>query len=123
MSSRRFVEFVVRARRLVALAPAPEAPERGRVTARRQVGGPFTQFSFRLAFMIDLVYVGLGAMGGAALGRGVADSTPASAVAGALCRGNPSMERSAGPAVDSATARIGALRTATGSSAIPHSMR
>ena len=40
------------------------------IRARRQLGGGgLTQFSFRLAFVIDLAYIGLGALGGAALGR------------------------------------------------------
>jgi len=34
------------------------------------------RFSVRLAFMIDLAYVGLGALGGAALGRAAATSSP-----------------------------------------------
>ena len=33
------------------------------------------QFSFRLAFMIDIGYVGVGALGGAVLGRGIAPSS------------------------------------------------
>ena len=68
--SRRFFELAVRARRLatrsVDLSRAPRGP---RVTARRQVGGELTQFSFRLAFIIDLAYVGFGALGGAAVER------------------------------------------------------
>ena len=51
---RRFIELVVRVRRLVG-----RAPERGTLT----------QFSFRLAFMIDIAYVGMGALGGMAIGR------------------------------------------------------
>ena len=49
------------------------------VRARRQLGGggELTQFSFRLAFVIDLAYIGLGALGGAALGRAAAPLTPA----------------------------------------------
>jgi hypothetical protein len=72
----RFIELVVRARRLVApIARAPRAAGGVRLTARRQLGGELTQFSFRLAFMIDLAYVGLGALGGAALGRAAAPTT------------------------------------------------
>lgn len=72
--SRRFVELVVRARRLVARASVPAAPRpaRGRLTARPEVGREFTQFSFRLALLVDLTYVGIGALGGAALGRATA---------------------------------------------------
>jgi len=66
----RFIELAVRARRLVApTARAPRAAGGVGLTASRQVGGELTQFSFRLAFMIDLAYVGLGALGGAAVGR------------------------------------------------------
>jgi hypothetical protein len=44
------------------------------IRAHRQLGGrELTEFSFRLAFVIDLAYIGLGALGGAALGRA---STP-----------------------------------------------
>ena len=98
--SRRFVELVVRARRLVAPVPARLAPGRGRVTARRQVGGELTQFSFRLAFVIDLVYVGVGAMGGAALGRAVVDPTAVPAIAGPHCsRDSLTTPRSVEPGV------------------------
>ena len=39
------------------------------IRARRQLGGgELTQFSFRFAFVIELAYIGLGALGGAALG-------------------------------------------------------
>ena len=68
---RRFIQLVVRARRLVT--PAPTSPassaKHTRLTGRREVGTELTQFSFRLAFMIDLAYVGVGALGGAAIGR------------------------------------------------------
>ncbi len=48
------------------------------IRARRQLGGgELTQFSFRLAFVIDLAYIGLGALGGAALGRASAPLAPA----------------------------------------------
>ena len=67
---RRFIQLVVRARRLVTHAPtSPASGKRTRLTGRRQVGTELTQFSFRLAFMIDLAYVGVGALGGAAIGR------------------------------------------------------
>jgi len=33
------------------------------------LGNEVTQFSFRLALVIDLAYVGIGALGGAAVGR------------------------------------------------------
>ena len=47
------------------------------IRARRQLGGgKLTQFSFRLAFVIDLAYIGLGALGGAALGRASAPLGP-----------------------------------------------
>lgn len=72
--SRRFVELVVRARRLVARAPVSAATRaaRGRLTARPEIGRELTQFSFRLALLVDLTYVGIGALGGAALGRATA---------------------------------------------------
>ena len=50
------------------------------IRARRQLGGgggELTQFSFRLAFVIDLAYIGLGALGGAALGHASAPLSPA----------------------------------------------
>ena len=75
--SRRFFELAVRARRYVSRAAnASRAPRGARLTARRQVGGELTQFSFRLAFMIDLAYVGIGALGGAAVGRASAPNAP-----------------------------------------------
>ena len=64
--SRHFLELAVRARRFVALPPRPGG---ARVATRRQVGTELTRFSFRLAFMIDLAYVSLGALGGAAIGQ------------------------------------------------------
>src|SRR5688572_1512553 len=69
--SRRFIELVVRARRLVTRAPERvwSERERARPSAHRQLGGELTQFSFRLALMVDLAYVGIGALGGAAIGR------------------------------------------------------
>jgi hypothetical protein len=74
----RFIELAVRARRLVApIVRAPRTTGGVRLTGRRQLGGELTQFSFRLAFVIDLAYVGLGALGGAALGRASAPASPA----------------------------------------------
>lgn len=74
--SRRFFELGVRARRLVTKSLPPVRSAR-RSTARRRVGEELTQFSFRLALIIDLAYVGIGALGGAAIGR--ATLSPASA--------------------------------------------
>lgn len=66
----RLIELAVRARRLVTpVAHLPRAVGDVRLTARRQLGGSLTQFSFRLAFVIDLAYVGMGALGGAAVAR------------------------------------------------------
>lgn len=70
--SRRFVELVVRARRFVTREPGRVSGVPVRHTARRGAGEEVTQFSFRLALMIDLVYVGIGALGGAAIGRAAA---------------------------------------------------
>jgi hypothetical protein len=67
--ARRFIQLAVHARRLVRRASGSTQP---RLTGRRRVGSELTQFSFRLAFMIDLVYVGVGALGGAAVGRATA---------------------------------------------------
>jgi hypothetical protein len=78
--SRRFFELAVRARRYVARTTNPSRAPRGpRLTARRQLGQPgseLTQFSFRLALVMDLAYVGIGALGGAAVGRASAPTTP-----------------------------------------------
>jgi len=46
------------------------------IRAHRQLGGELTEFSFRLAFVIDLAYIGLGALGGAVMGRASAPLTP-----------------------------------------------
>jgi len=47
------------------------------IRAHRQLGRrQLTEFSFRLAFVIDLAYVGLGALGGAALGRAATPLAP-----------------------------------------------
>ena len=70
----RFVEFVVRSRRLAIHGPTRAS--RGVSSARRQVTGEVAQFSFRLAFMIDLAYVGLGALGGAAVDRAARPAAP-----------------------------------------------
>jgi hypothetical protein len=76
--SRGFFELAVRARRYVGRTTnASRAPRGPRLTARRQLGGgELTQFSFRLAFVIDLAYVGIGALGGAAVGRASAPNGP-----------------------------------------------
>jgi hypothetical protein len=83
--SRRFFELAVRARRYVARTTNPSRAPRGpRPTARRQLGqsgGELTQFSFRLALVIDLAYVGIGALGGAAVGRASAPGAPPAAAA------------------------------------------
>ena len=83
---RRFIHLAIRARRLVRHASGTNAPApgHGRPTGRRQVGSELTQFSFRLAFVIDLAYVSLGALGGAAIGRASA-VTPAANCAVAPC--------------------------------------
>ena len=67
--ARRFIQLAVHARRLVRRA---SSSTRSVLPGRRQVGSELTQFSFRLAFVIDLVYVGVGALGGAAVGRATA---------------------------------------------------
>ena len=71
---RRFIQLVVRTRRLVRRASDGSSPgaRRPRLTGRRQVGSELTQFSFRLAFVIDVAYIGVGALGGAAIGRATA---------------------------------------------------
>jgi hypothetical protein len=47
------------------------------IRAHRQRGRrQLTEFSFRLAFVIDLAYIGLGALGGAAVGRAAAPLAP-----------------------------------------------
>ena len=69
----RFLQLVIGARRQSTASSGP---------AGRRQGSPLTQFSFRLAFAIDLAYVGLGALGGAAMNqaaRGSAQAPPASA--------------------------------------------
>lgn len=86
--SRRLFELAVRARRLVTRTTRPRSktPKRTRLTARRQVGQELTQFSFRLAFLIDIAYVGVGALAGAAVGRAASSHMPPSVErAGASC--------------------------------------
>ena len=85
MSSHRFLELVVLARRLVTPAPGNAISRSARKTARRQIGGEITRFSFRLAFMIDLVYVGAGGLGGAALSRATRSATPVDSGAQSPC--------------------------------------
>ena len=84
---RRFIQLVIRARRLVTHASGKDASaqSRGRPTGRRQVGSELTQFSFRLAFVIDLAYVGVGALGGAAIGRATAVTPAASCDVASSC--------------------------------------
>jgi hypothetical protein len=73
----RLIELAVRARRLITpVARPPRAVGGVRLTARRQLGGSLTQFSFRLAFVIDLAYVGMGALGGAAVARAATAYSP-----------------------------------------------
>lgn len=82
----RFIELAVRARRFVTpIARATHTAGGARPTGRRQLGGELTQFSFRLAFVIDLAYAGLGALGGAALGRASATPLPADQQQPAAC--------------------------------------
>jgi hypothetical protein len=71
---RRFIQLALRARRLVRPVSDSSSPgaRRPRLTGRRQVGLELTQFSFRLAFVIDVAYIGVGALGGAAIGRATA---------------------------------------------------
>jgi hypothetical protein len=80
--SRRFFELAVRARRLVTRTtrPTSRAPGGTRLTARRQLGEELTQFSFRLALLIDIAYVGVGALAGAAVGRASSSNAPLPAV-------------------------------------------
>jgi len=99
---RRFIQLVVRARRLVR--PASDGSSRGarrpRVTGRRQVGSELTQFSFRLAFVIDVAYIGVGALGGAAIGRATALPHESPESVAVSCRGSvttPHMATTATP--------------------------
>ena len=76
--SGRFFELAIRARRLVRRTQRRLAsrPHGRRLTGRRQLG-ELTQFSFRLAFAIDVAYIGMGAAGGAALSRASRATPPA----------------------------------------------
>ena len=76
--SRRFIELAVRARRVTS-RPTAASAARTRLTARRGAGADLAQFSFRLALIIDLAYVGMGALGGAAVGRASVSPTSPSA--------------------------------------------
>ena len=91
MSSHRFVELVVLARRFVTPARGRAKSQPTRATGRRQIGGELTQFSFRLAFMIDLVYVGVGAFGGAALTRGALGTSRLDGAAHPPCASGPNV--------------------------------
>ena len=51
------------------------------------MGSELTQFSFRLAFVIDVAYIGVGALGGAAIGRATALPRSPERVA-VSCRGS-----------------------------------
>ena len=97
MSSRRFVELVVLARRFVVPGARDTTPRSPRLTGRRQVGGEITRFSFRLAFMIDLAYVGVGALGGSALHTAI--NAPSGFGTAVVCHGratHPSPDPSSG---------------------------
>ena len=59
------------------------------IRAHRQLGGELTEFSFRLAFVIDLAYIGLGALGGAALGHASAPLAPTARLSPAACVADP----------------------------------
>ena len=89
--SRRFFELAVRARRYVGRTTNPSrAPRGSRLPSHHQLGGELTQFSFRLAFIIDLAYVGFGALGGVAVGRASAPpSPPAEAVSQCSASSHP----------------------------------
>ena len=110
--SRRIFELAVRARRFVARSTNPShAPKGHRLTARRQLGGELTQFSFRLALAIDLTYVGVGALGGAAVGRASATGMPLANRTSSTCSadsigrvgsGASSLPNAQGPRVDTA---------------------
>ena len=83
---RHLFELAVRARRSIARASDPSRAPRGpRLTARRQLGGEVTQFSFRLALVIDLAYIGIGALGGAAVARSSAPGVAAPSQSVAAC--------------------------------------
>lgn len=109
---RRFFELAIRARRRVT--PASGRPGRGaaRLTGRRQIGGELAQFSFRLAFMIDLAYVGIGAVGGAAVGRA---AFPPDGHSPIQCKSEPSAPDSAVTSqhVGADSSAVGASRRVT----------
>ena len=69
----RFLQLVIGASRQSTSAP--------RATGRRQVGSQLTRFSFRLAFAIDLAYIGIGALGGAAVTHAAGSPAQPAAVA------------------------------------------
>ena len=82
----RFIQLAIGARRLVTRTPKHIASVSKGLTGRYQAGSELTQFSFRLAFAIDLAYVGIGALGGAAIGHAATVSSPRPAVeVAALC--------------------------------------
>jgi hypothetical protein len=95
MKMRRFIELVIRVRRLVARTPGGEAVIKGRAqrTTKRRLGGRLTEFSFRLAFMIDLAYVGIGALGGTAVGRALPAAPPPSDRSAMVCSAYPTPGR------------------------------
>jgi hypothetical protein len=103
--SRRFFELAVRARRLVTRTTTPARAPRGtRLTARRQLGGELTQFSFRLAFMIDLSYVGLGALGGAAVDRATSPNASVADRAVSACSDSAGSSTARAPSPPNGTA-------------------
>ena len=70
--SQRFIELVVRARRLVAGRPARRTPPKAgaaSVPAARSRVRELQQFSFRLAVLVDVTCITLGAAGGVAVAR------------------------------------------------------
>lgn len=80
--SRRFIELAVRARRFVACAPRLVSSKLQQPRRRE-----LTQFSFRLALVVDLAYVGIGTLGGAVIGRTFAPAAIAESHAHTLsCR-------------------------------------
>jgi hypothetical protein len=70
----RLIELVVRARRLVTRTTTPS---RARLAAPRQARRALTQFSLRLAFVVDLAYIGIGGVGGALIGRATVPTSTA----------------------------------------------
>lgn len=83
----RFIQLAIVVRRLVTRGLSASVPGRRqkRLTGRRQVGSDLTQFSFRLAFAIDVAYVGIGALGGAAVGRSMLAPPPVATSVAATC--------------------------------------